>query len=241
MKKVFLVPSVMMLCLTLHAQTKKTTKTVAKTKSTVSTGAGLRTTTDSISYAFGLSLGQYMKSQGLASLNYAALNKAIEQCIKGQKTDLDMNQATQVMQSFAEEKVKKTSAVEKEKGRSFLERNKARKEVMQTTSGLQYEILVKGTGPVPARTDTVSAHYRGSLIDGKEFDNSYKRGEPLTIPVGAVIPGWTEALTMMPVGSKWKLYIPSSIGYGDVGAGQDIPAGATLVFEVELLGIANKK
>lgn len=106
---------------------------------------------------------------------------------------------------------------------------------------MQYEILVKGTGPVPKKEDTVTAHYKGALLDGKEFDNSYKRGEPLTIPVAGVIPGWTEALTLMPVGSKWKLFIPSSIGYGDYGAGQDIPGGSTLVFEVELLGIGNKK
>lgn len=241
MKKVFLVPSVLMLCASLHAQTKKTTRTVAQTKTSAATGASLKTNTDSISYAFGLSLGQYMKSQGLSSLNYAMLNKAIDQTIKGQKTYLDMVAANQLMQGIAEAKMKKISAAEKEKGRQFLVKNKARKEVVETPSGLQYEILVKGTGPVPTKADTVSAHYKGSLLDGKEFDNSYKRGEPLTIPVAGVIPGWTEALTMMPVGSKWKLYIPSSIGYGDMGAGQDIPGGATLVFEVELLGITNKK
>ena len=241
MKKVFLVPSVLMLCISLQAQTKKTTKTVAHTKATASAGVGLKTNTDSISYAFGLSLGQYLKSQGLSSINYSMMNKAVEQSIKGEKTLLDMQQANQVMQSFASAKMAKMSEAEKKKGSEFLAKNKTRKEVVQTPSGLQYEILVKGTGPIPTKSDTVSANYKGSLLDGKEFDNSYKRGEPLTIPVGAVIPGWTEALTMMPVGSKWKLYIPSSIGYGDVGAGQEIPGGATLVFEVELLGIKNKK
>ena len=241
MKKVFLVPSVLMLCISLHAQTKKTAKTVAQTKTTGSAGASLKTNTDSLSYAFGLSLGQYLKSQGITTINFAVLNKAIDQTCKGQKTYLDMAQANQVMQGLAESKMKKVSSAEKQKGSEFLAKNKARKEIVQTPSGLQYEILVKGTGPVPTRTDTVSAHYKGALLDGKEFDNSYKRGEPLTIPVAGVIPGWTEALTMMPVGSKWKLYIPSSIGYGDVGAGQDIPGGATLVFEVELLGITNKK
>lgn len=241
MKKVFLVPSVLMLCISLQAQTKKTTKTVAHTKTAATSTATLKTNTDSISYAFGLSLGQYLKSQGISSLNYTMLNKAIEQTVKGQKTYLDMVQANQVMQGMAEAKMKKASAGEREKGKEFLAKNKARKDVMQTASGLQYEILVKGTGPIPSKTDTVSAHYKGTLIDGKEFDNSYKRGQPLTIPVAGVIPGWTEALTMMPVGSKWKLYIPSSIGYGDVGAGQDIPGGATLIFEVELLGITNKK
>jgi len=241
MKKVFLVPSVLMLCISLQAQTKKTIKKPIPSKATAGTGAILKTNSDSICYAFGLSLGQYLKTQGISSINYAALNKAIEQTVKDQKPYFDMNEANKVMQGMAEAKMKKTSAVEKEKGKAFLVKNKTRKEVMQTPSGLQYEILVKGTGPVPTKADTVSAHYKGSLIDGKEFDNSYKRGEPLTIPVAGVIPGWTEALTMMPVGSKWKLYIPSSIGYGDVGAGQDIPGGATLVFEVELLGITNKK
>jgi FKBP-type peptidyl-prolyl cis-trans isomerase len=241
MKKVLLVPSVLMLCVSLQAQTKKTTRPAAQTKTKAAVGTTLKTNRDSLSYAFGLSMGQYLRSQGITNINYAVLNKAIDQSCKGEKTYLDMTQANQVMQGFAEEKLKKGSAVEKEKGREYMTRNKARKEVMQTESGLQYEILVKGTGPVPTMSDTVSVHYRGSLIDGKEFDNSYKRGAPLPLPVAGVIPGWTEALTMMPVGSKWKLYIPSSIGYGDVGAGQDIPGGATLVFEVELLGITNKK
>lgn len=243
MKKAFLVPSVLMLCVSLHAQTRKTTKSVATKKAPVAVAAAatLKTNTDSISYAFGISLGQYLKSQGITSVNYAMLNKAIDQTVKGQKTYMDMAQANQVMQGLAEAKSRKISAAEKEKGHAFLVKNKTRKEVVETPSGLQYEILVKGTGPVPTKEDTVTAHYKGSLLDGKEFDNSYKRGEPLTIPVAGVIPGWTEALTMMPVGSKWKLYIPSSIGYGDFGAGQDIPGGATLVFEVELLGISNKK
>jgi len=241
MKKVFLGSVVLMLCISVHAQTKKTTKPATSTKGRPTSSATLKTNADSVSYCFGLSLGQYLKSQGIANLNYAMLNKAIDQTVKGQPTLLDMNQANQVMQAVAEAKSKKISAAEKEKGKAFLVKNKARKEVSETPSGLQYEILVKGTGPVPTKADTVTAHYKGALLDGKEFDNSYKRGEPLTIPVAGVIPGWTEALTMMPVGSKWKLYIPSSIGYGDFGAGQDIPGGATLVFEVELLGISNKK
>jgi FKBP-type peptidyl-prolyl cis-trans isomerase FklB len=241
MKNFFLVPSVIMLCVSLQAQTKKTTKTATQARSAATTGGVLKTNTDSVSYAFGLSLGQYLKSQGITNVNFTALNKAIDQTIKGQKLLFDMNQANHVMQGIAEAKSKKVSAVEKEKGRAFLAKNKARKEVSETPSGLQYEVLVKGSGPVPTKADTVTAHYKGSLLDGKEFDNSYKRGEPLTIPVAGVIPGWTEALTLMPVGSKWKLYIPSTIGYGDFGAGQDIPGGATLVFEVELLGISNKK
>jgi FKBP-type peptidyl-prolyl cis-trans isomerase FklB len=105
---------------------------------------------------------------------------------------------------------------------------------------MQYEIITKGSGPMPTATDTVKANYIGTLIDGKEFDNSYKRGEPLTIPVSGVIRGWTEALQLMPVGSKWKLYIPSDLAYGDRGAGGVIPGGATLIFTIELLSIVNK-
>jgi FKBP-type peptidyl-prolyl cis-trans isomerase len=248
MKRVFLLPSILMLCATLHAQTKKTTKTGSKTKTATATksaastaGASLKTNTDSVSYAFGISLGQFMKSQGIKTINYPMLNKAIDQTIKDQPTLMNTDQANQLMGKIGEAKVKQAAAGEKEKGREFLVKNKTRKEVVETASGLQYEILVKGTGAVPKKEDTVTANYKGSLLDGKEFDNSYKRGEPLTIPVAGVIPGWTEALTMMPVGSKWKLYIPSSIGYGDYSAGQEIPGGSTLVFEIELLGIGNKK
>lgn len=129
---------------------------------------------------------------------------------------------------------------DKEAGAKFLEENKKRPGVITLPSGLQYEIITKGTGPIPKATDTVKANYIGMLIDGKEFDNSYKRGEPITIPVTGVIRGWIEALEMMPVGSKWKLFIPSDLGYGDRGAGGVIPGGAALIFEMELLEIVNK-
>ncbi len=236
-------PSVLLLVVSLQAQTKttKTAKTAVKTKTAATASGGLKSNTDSVSYAFGLSLGQYMKSQGIKTLNYTMLTKAIDQCIKDQQTLMNTDQANEVMGRLAEAKVREVAEPEKEKGREFLTKNKARKEVVETPSGLQYEILVKGNGPVPKREDTITAHYKGSLLDGREIDNSYKRGAPLTIPVTNVISGWIEALTLMPVGSKWKLYIPSSIGYGDMGQGQDIPGGSTLIFEIELLGIGNKK
>ena len=134
--------------------------------------------------------------------------------------------------------IQKASAA-KEAGEKFLEANKKRPGVITLPSGLQYEIITKGTGPIPTATDTVKANYTGSLIDGKEFDNSYKRNEALTIPVSGVIKGWVEALQLMPVGSKWKLFVPSDLGYGDRGAGP-IPAGAALIFEIELLDIVHK-
>jgi FKBP-type peptidyl-prolyl cis-trans isomerase len=133
----------------------------------------------------------------------------------------------------------KSSAV-KEEGKKFLAENKKRPGVIELPNGLQYEIIRQGTGEKPKATDTVKAHYAGSLINGTEFDNSYKRGQPLVIPVSGVIQGWVQALQMMPVGSKWKLFIPSDLGYGDRGAGGAIPGGAALIFEIELLEIVNR-
>lgn len=239
MKKSFLLPSILMLAVTLHAQS-KTTKPAVKKVLAASSATVLKNNTDSISYAFGIFVGENLKGLGVENLNYAALNKAISQSLKKETTYFNIEQAKTVLNGVAQKKSVQTAAIEKEKGRLFLEKNKSRPGVLQTASGLQYEVLVKGTGPVPTNADTIIANYKGALLNGKEFDNSYKRGEPLTIPVAGVIPGWTEALTMMPVGSKWKLYIPSSIGYGDYG-NETIPGGSTLVFEIELLGISNKK
>src|SRR4051812_1832541 len=160
MKRLFLMPSVLMVALTLNAQT-KSHKTASKPKSTTTTATSLKSSADSVSYAFGISLGQYMKSQGIKTLNYSVLNKAIEQTITEQPTLMNAEQANQVMGKLAEAKAQKTAEAEKEKGREFLIKNKARKEVVETPSGLQYEILVKGTGPIPKREDTVTAHYKG--------------------------------------------------------------------------------
>ncbi|MFZ5807508.1 MAG: FKBP-type peptidyl-prolyl cis-trans isomerase [Verrucomicrobiota bacterium] len=122
-------------------------------------------------------------------------------------------------------------------GEAFLAKNKAEQGIQVLPSGLQYKILKSGSGKSPAVADTVTVHYRGKLIDGKEFDSSYKRGQPASFPVGGVISGWTEALQLMKVGDKWMLYIPSNLAYGDSAVGDVIPAGATLIFEVELLAI----
>jgi FKBP-type peptidyl-prolyl cis-trans isomerase len=233
MKKAILGISVLAMCVSAQAQTKKP---VAKTTAKPATGL-MKSYSDSLSYAFGVSLGGYMKSQDLKSINYTLLNKAIAAMLAGQKPALDVEAANGVMEKLAKAKNKKVVDAEKQKGSAFLKQNKSKAGITETKTGLQYEILTKGSGAVPKLTDTIVAHYRGSLLDGKVFDDSYSRGEPITIPVAGVIPGWTEALQLMPVGSKWKLYIPSAIGYGDYGAGQDIPGGATLVFEVELLSI----
>jgi FKBP-type peptidyl-prolyl cis-trans isomerase len=139
-----------------------------------------------------------------------------------------------------QEKMKVAGEMNKKEGAEFLEANKTNEGVVTLPSGLQYKVLTEGTGPKPAATDTVVCNYRGTLISGTEFDSSYKRGQPASFPVNGVIKGWTEALQLMPVGSKWQLFVPAELGYGDRGAGADIGPGATLIFEVELLSIQGK-
>jgi FKBP-type peptidyl-prolyl cis-trans isomerase FklB len=242
MRKHFFISFLLFTTITVTAQTKKATP-AAKPKTATTTAAvkPLKTSADSLSYAFGISLGEYLKNQGVATINYALLTKAIDQTIKNQKTYLNADQANAVIGGVAQAKALKITSAEKEKGRKFLEQNAKKAGVKQTASGLQYEVLVEGKGARPTAADTIMAHYKGTLLSGLEFDNSYTRGQPLQIPVSGVIPGWTEALQLMPLGSKWRLYIPSSLGYGDYGAGGEIPGGATLIFEVELLDIVNKK
>jgi FKBP-type peptidyl-prolyl cis-trans isomerase len=139
-----------------------------------------------------------------------------------------------------QEKMKVAGEMNKKESVEFLAANKAKDGVVTLPSGLQYKILTAGTGPKPTASDTVVCNYRGTLISGTEFDSSYKRGQPASFPVNGVIKGWTEALQLMPVGSKWQLFVPSDLGYGDRGAGADIGPGATLIFEVELLSIQSK-
>lgn len=241
MKRILLLSAVLMITATLQAQKGKAKPAPGKTKTGEVSSPTLKTENDSLSYAIGFMMGNYIKSMEVSNVNYAIVNLAMDNAMKGKPGLMTGEQANQCMGKLSQDRNQKAAAQEKVASNKFLEENKKRAGVMVTPSGLQYEIITKGTGPMPTLTDTVTAHYAGSLINGKEFDNSYKRGEPLTIPVGGVIRGWTEALQMMPVGSKWKLFIPSDLGYGDNGAGQDIPPGAALIFEVELLGIGGKK
>jgi FKBP-type peptidyl-prolyl cis-trans isomerase FklB len=136
--------------------------------------------------------------------------------------------------------MKEAADKNKAEGEAFLAANKSKEGIVTLPSGLQYKILTEGKGPKPTAADTVVCNYRGTLINGTEFDSSYKRGEPATFPVGGVIKGWTEALQLMPVGSKWQLFIPSGMAYGERGAGADIGPNATLIFEVELISIQEK-
>ncbi|MBX2991800.1 MAG: FKBP-type peptidyl-prolyl cis-trans isomerase [Bacteroidetes bacterium] len=203
----------------------------------------LKTTQDSVSYAIGTNIGTNLKQQKV-EVNVAALAAGIQHVVDSAQVMLTEEQAQQVMTAFQQRMMAKhqeeaSAAGEKNRidGEAFLAANKNKEGVKVTASGLQYKILKMGTGPKPKADQTVTVHYRGTLIDGTEFDSSYKRGEPATFGVGQVIGGWTEALQLMPEGSKWELYIPSNLAYGDRGAGPTIQAGATLIFEVELLSV----
>ena len=192
---------------------------------------------DKISYALGLSMGQNLMSSGVESLNYQDLAAGIEDVLTKQQPKISYQEAQQVLNQFFQELEAKVAGAAKAEGEKFLAENAKREGVKVTPSGLQYEILEPSLGQKPKATDTVRVHYEGTLIDGTVFDSSYRRGESITFPLNGVIAGWTEGLQLMPKGSKYKLYIPYELGYGERGAGQSIPPYAALIFTVELLGI----
>ena len=207
----------------------------------------LKNQKDSLSYSIGVNIGKSFKQQSI-DVDPNLLTQGIKDEIAGGKMMLTEDEAQAVLATFQKEMVAKhdetTKAVaEKNKndGSAFLVENKKKDGIVTLPSGLQYKVLAMGTGKKPKATETVSVNYRGTLIDGTEFDNSYKRGQPATFEVNGVIKGWTEALQLMPVGSKWQLFVSSDLAYGERGAGQVIPPNATLIFEVELLSISEKK
>jgi FKBP-type peptidyl-prolyl cis-trans isomerase len=212
----------------------------AKTKPIPSKPAAAMSSTDSLSYSIGVQVAEFYKRQGVEKVNTELIQKAFNDVLNDKPLLISEEECTMNIQQKLQQFMTKKISAAKEEGNKFLEENKKRPGVITLPSGLQYEIITKGTGPIPTLKDTVSANYIGTLINGTEFDNSYKRGEPLTIPVSGVIRGWTEALQLMPVGSKWKLFIPSDLAYGDRGAGGAIPGGAALIFEIELLDIVHQ-
>jgi FKBP-type peptidyl-prolyl cis-trans isomerase FklB len=190
-----------------------------------------------VSYALGLSLGNNLKNSGIDKLDYAQLAKGIADVLDNNPLEMSVQEAQAVISDFFQALQEKASQGTIEEGKAFLEANAKRTEVTTLASGLQYEVITAGVGATPQASDTVKVHYHGSLINGTVFDSSVQRGEPATFGVTQVISGWVEALQLMPVGSKWKLYIPSDLAYGARGAGQQIGPHTTLVFEVELLDI----
>ncbi|HEY2460557.1 MAG TPA: FKBP-type peptidyl-prolyl cis-trans isomerase [Candidatus Acidoferrum sp.] len=214
------------------------------TAARASTPLALKTPKDKASYAIGMNIGKGMHKDSV-DIDPNILLRGLKDAMAGGKllmTDDEAKAAIIVLQGDLrkkqEEKAQAMSGVNAKEGEAFLTTNKTKPGVVALPSGLQYKILKEGTGPKPTAADSVVCNYKGTLLNGTEFDSSYKRGEPATFPVSGVIKGWTEALQLMPVGSKWELFIPSDLAYGQRGAGSDIGPGATLVFEVELLSIA---
>jgi FKBP-type peptidyl-prolyl cis-trans isomerase FklB len=192
---------------------------------------------DKISYAIGLSMGQNLMGSGVTSLEYADLAAGIKDVLEKNQPQISYQEAQQVLGKFFSELEQKIAGEAKAAGEAFLAENAKREGVKVTSSGLQYEVLEATIGQKPKATDKVRVHYEGTLIDGTVFDSSYKRGESITFGLNQVIKGWTEGLQLMSIGSKYKLYLPYQLAYGERGAGANIPPYAALIFTVELLGI----
>jgi FKBP-type peptidyl-prolyl cis-trans isomerase FklB len=207
----------------------------------------LKTQKEKASYAIGMNIGKNLKRDSV-EVDPAVLYRGLKDAFAGNKLLMNDEEAKAALMALQTEvrakeeaKVKAAGVENKKTGEAFLAANKIKEGVVTLPSGLQYKIIKEGTGPKPTAEDTVLCHYRGTLVDNTEFDSSYKRGEPLKIPVGGVIKGWTEAIQLMPVGSKWQLYIPSDLAYGERGApGSPIGPNSALVFDVELISIEPK-
>jgi len=204
----------------------------------------LKNQKDKISYIIGMDIGTNLKKQSI-DIDSNILAKGVKDALAGTKPLLTEQEIQETMMAFQKEMMAKQAEVAKKnkaEGEVFLTENKKKEGVKTLLSGLQYKVIKAGTGKKPKSTDTVTAHYRGTLINGTEFDSSYKRGQPATFPVsGGMIPGWTEALQLMEEGAKWQLFIPPNLAYGEQGAGRDIGPNATLIFEIELVSIQEKK
>jgi len=250
MKKSILILSVFLISVTGFAQKKKDLiAEVAKLKAQAlemqaqlnviakSKELNLQDSLQNFSYAFGTSIGSNLKTVGFDSLSYNAFSMALEDALKGDEK-MPIQEAQMLIKTTIQGKQEALAKAQSAEGERFLAENGKRPEVVTTESGLQYEIISKSDGAIPIATDNVKVHYTGTLIDGTVFDSSIARGEPTSFGVSQVISGWTEALLLMPVGSKWKVFIPQDLAYGPRGAGGgEIPPYAALIFEMELLGI----
>ena len=244
MRKLSLLITLFSVSLVTWAQT-ATKKPAAKPTTTSPTvkQPALKNLNDSASYALGVGIANfyeqqvnYFRQQGITNLNTSLTLKALNDVVGGKPALLNDDMANMILNKLLIQVQEEKCKPNIEAGNAFLAKNKTKPGVKTTASGLQYEIITEGTGIKPTAVDTFVCHYRGTLLDGTEFDASYNRGQPLVYPVKEVIRGWTEGLQLMAVGSKYKFYIPHNLGYGTSG-NQSIPGGSTLIFEVELLDV----
>jgi FKBP-type peptidyl-prolyl cis-trans isomerase FklB len=196
----------------------------------------LKNNMDSVSYSLGVLFAQNFKNGEKLDIDANAMAKGFSDAVNGTEL-IKMENANNIFSQFMAEQGKKKHAGALEAGQKFLAENGKRPSVKTTASGLQYEVLVDGTGPIPKATDKVTTHYHGTLLDGTVFDSSVQRGQPIDFPVNGVIQGWQEALQLMKTGSKWKLFVPYNLAYGERGAGGSIGPYSTLIFEVELIKV----
>jgi len=244
MKKTIITLMLPFCALAVDAQTKaKPTTTVKKKVTTVNKSVApvaFKSTLDSASYAFGNTMASSMKNDGLNNLNYDLLVKGLKDAFANKTPLIAKDQSQTAINNLFKAVSKQKYAPAIAEGKVFLERNKTQQGVQATPSGLQYLVMTKGTGIRPKATDTVLVNYKGTLLNGKQFDSSYDRNEPLSLPLNGVIAGWTEGVQLMQVGSKYKFFIPYNLAYGERGAGSDIPPYSTLIFEIELLKVNGK-
>ena len=240
MNKSILIIALSLITVCGFAQVKKPTTTAKAPAKTVAAVNPLKNNTDSVSYAVGVRIAQSMKSQGFDKINFTVFEKAIADVLHNNKMSIADESINQCIGLYQQKVSAEKAAGMKKEGIAFLATNGKRKGVVTLPDGLQYEVIKAGTDNTkPIMASKVKCHYHGTLINGTVFDSSVDRGEPITFNLNQVIRGWQEALQLMTVGSKWKLYVPSELAYGDSGSGPVIGPGATLVFEVELLGIEN--
>ncbi len=218
MKKIIFICGLAILSTTIYAQNNKTNM-------------------DSLSYSVGVLIAQSLKQQGLDKVDASSLADGVKDAIESGTLKVSLEDANQIVNTYMTAAQKEQSSAIIEEGQKFLAENAKKEGVVTLPSGLQYKILKEGTGEKPGPTDKVTTHYHGTLLDGTVFDSSVERGQPASFPVNGVIKGWQEALQLMPVGSKWRLFVPSDLAYGERGAGGAIKPYATLIFDVELLSI----
>jgi FKBP-type peptidyl-prolyl cis-trans isomerase FklB len=220
----------------MYAQNSSVKKPVAK-KTTTNTTLQLKTLEDSANYAMGLSVANFYKQQGVTKINSTLVTRGISDAMSGKPALL--NDAQTVLMTYLDKQQMMKSKPNIDACNNFLADNKNKQGIVTTASGLQYEVISQGSGPKPTDKDTVVCNYKGTFLDGREFDNSYKRGTPIEFAVTRVIRGWTEVLQLMPAGSKYKVYVPYQLGYGNSDY-NGIPGGSLLIFEIELLSVKGK-